>query len=252
MIQNVFPQCGLQLNQEMPSWAGMAVSPSTALRFEHCQPQASTRCLTLQVRMVMSCVCVHRVFCTLYQSKNSVCPKAVSRTGCDSWFVQHFDFPVVRTMSTPALLSAFIFGVHDHFETVSICCKPSSWPKKLHRELWHKNYPTGGHLLTAPPGLSASGSLNPYNINFFFMEKTILFHLLEIAFGPFILLLIHKSVSFLRQCLHGRHQKNRGGKIFSQIIGPNIMRIFQLKPTEFFFLHVALASSHNVPRYNLP
>lgn len=169
--------CGLQLNQnETPGqewlWSLPHRSDLNTASLRPCP-------LPWPSRSGWWChVCVHRVFCALYQKqKLSVCPKGKfqERKTWLSLVVQHFDFPVVRTMSAPALLSAFIFWVFTIILEQFYCCKPSSWPQKAHhRELWLK-LPHGGHLLTSfILCLSASGSLDHLQFpNFFFMEKAI-------------------------------------------------------------------------------
>ena len=176
MLQNLFPDVGY-------SWTKMK-----ALGRNGRGPFSTAQIWTLPASGLARCpdppgqdgdvMCVCSESCALYQKqKLSVCPKGKfqERKTWLSLVVQHFDFPVVRTMSVPALLSAFIFWVFTIILEQFYCCKPASWPQKAHhRELWLK-LPHGGHLLTSfILCLSASGSLDHLQFpNFFFMEKAI-------------------------------------------------------------------------------
>ena len=176
MLQNLFPDVGY-------SWTKMK-----ALGRNGRGPFSTAQIWTLPASGLARCpdppgqdgdvMCVCSESCALYQKqKLSVCPKGKfqERKTWLSLVVQHFDFPVVRTMSVPALLSAFIFWVFTIILEQFYCCKPASWPQKAHHRELRLKLPHGGHLLTSfILCLSASGSLDHLQFpNFFFMEKAI-------------------------------------------------------------------------------
>ena len=176
MMQNVFPDVGYSLTR------------MKALGRNGCGPFSTTQIWTLPASGLVLCpdppgqdgdvTCVCSESCALYQKqKVSVYPKGKFQE-LKTWLslvVQRFNFPVVRTMSVPALLSPFIFWVFLNILGHFYSRRPASWPQEAHcRELWLK-LPHGGHLLTSfILCLSASGSLDHLQfLNFFFMEKAI-------------------------------------------------------------------------------
>lgn len=202
----------------------MAVVPSAPLRFEHCQPQALPAALTLQVRMVMSCVCVQSPVLFIKSKIECLPQRQVPRTenmtlaGCTTFRLSSGK----NNVSPGFAVCIYFLSVHDHFRAVLLLqaslLAPKSTPQGALAKITPRRSPVN-FLYPVPLSIRQPGSLTISQ--FLFHGKSHLFHLLEIAFGPFILLLLHLSLIVFLGSVYMKAPRKLESKIFSQIIGLN-------------------------------
>lgn len=206
----------------------MAVVLLAPLRFEHCQPQALPAALTLQVRMVMSCVCVQSPLLFIKSKNWASAPRQVPGTenmtlaSCTT-----FQLSCGKNNVSPGFaVSIYFLSVLKHFraflrlQASALTCllAPRSTPQGALVKITPQRSPVN-LLYPVPLSIRQPGSLTIPQ--FLFHGKSHLFHLLEIVFGPFILLLIHLSLIVFLGSVYMKAPRKLESKIFSQIIGLN-------------------------------
>ena len=170
-------------------------------------------------------VCVFRVLCSLSKAKIECLPQRqvprtenMTLTGCTTFRLSSGK----NDVSAGFAVSIYFLSVLEHFRAFlrpqASLLAPRSTPQGALAKITPRRSPVN-FLYPVPLSIRQPGSLKIPQ--FLFHGKSHLFRLLEIAFGPFILLLVHLSLTVFLGSVYMKEPRKLETKIFSQIIGLN-------------------------------
>ena len=170
-------------------------------------------------------LCVFRVLCSLSKAKSERLPQRqvprtenMTLTGCTTVRLSSGK----NNVSPGFAVSIYFLSVLEHFRAFlqpqASLLAPRSTLQGALAKITPRRSPVN-FLYPVPLSIRQPGSLTIPQ--FLFHGKSHLFHLLEIAFGPFILLLVHLSLIVFLGSVYMKAPRKLESKIFSWIIGLN-------------------------------